>query len=113
MIFMGQPIGAMAGYPNNNTPADKATYSFSLDIPTTITAGTGAGPAAAISNGVLESKTVNGARTTWVWDQDQPMASELALISDRQVRRAPVDHHPDRRLDRPRVVIHRLGAVAR
>lgn len=81
MIFMGQPIGAMAGYPVNNTPADKATYNISLDIPTTITAGAGAGPAAAISNGVLESKTVNGARTTWVWDTDHPMASELALIS--------------------------------
>ncbi|WP_182524699.1 M1 family aminopeptidase [Nocardioides dongkuii] len=81
--FMGQPVGSMAGYPNNNTPGDKATYTFSLDVPTTLTSATGTGPAAAVSNGELESRTqsANGRRTTWEWVQEKQMASELALIS--------------------------------
>lgn len=81
MIFMGQPVGSMAGFPNNNTPADKATYTISLDIPNTITNTAGTGAAAAISNGVLQSKTTAGDRTTWVWNQAHQMASELVIIS--------------------------------
>ena len=34
-----------------------------------------------VSNGELLSKTVNGDRTTWVWDQAEPMASELSMVS--------------------------------
>ena len=75
--FVNQPVGSMTGFPNNNTPSDKATYAFHLDVPTTI--GTGAG--AAVSNGELTSKVVNGTRTTWNWTQTKPMASELSLIS--------------------------------
>ncbi len=35
--FLNQPIGSMTGFPNNNTPADKATYTIDVDIPNTIT----------------------------------------------------------------------------
>ncbi|WP_181310300.1 M1 family aminopeptidase [Nocardioides campestrisoli] len=82
-IFMGQPIGAMAGIPHNNTPGDKATWTFSLDVPSTLTSGTGTGPAAAVSNGELADKQVSpdGERTTWEWVQREQMASELALIT--------------------------------
>lgn len=82
-IFMGQPVGSMAAYPNNNTPGDKATYTFTIDAPSTLTSATGTGPAGAVSNGELASKTVSqdGARTTWEWVQQEQMASELALIS--------------------------------
>ncbi|SFR70659.1 Peptidase family M1 [Agromyces sp. CF514] len=83
--LLGQPIGMMTGYPHNNTPADKATYTFTLDIPTILNnvAGTAPAEAAAVSNGELVSKTAStdGARTTWVWEQTKPMASELAVIS--------------------------------
>jgi uncharacterized repeat protein (TIGR01451 family) len=84
MIFMGQPVGSMAGFPNNNTPSDKATYTITLDVPSSITGTDGnTSSAAAVSNGVLESRTPSpdGTRTTWVWDQAQPMASELALVT--------------------------------
>lgn len=83
VIFMGQPIGSMAGYPNNNTPGDKATYDVSIQVPTTITSATGTGPAAAVSNGELESRIVSedGERTTWTWTQSKPQASELTLIN--------------------------------
>lgn len=81
--FLAQPIGAMAGLPVNNTPADKATFDFSFDIPSTITNTAGTGAAAAVSNGELLSRTpsADGTRTTWVWDQTKPMATELILIS--------------------------------
>jgi len=75
--FVNQPVGSMTGFPNNNTPADKATYSFSLDIPSTI----GGGAGAAVANGELVSNVASGGRTTWVWDQQEQMASELAIIS--------------------------------
>ena len=59
MIFLNQPVGAMTGFPNNNTPGDKATYKFTLKVPTTISGGA----AAAVSNGGLASSTVSGTRT--------------------------------------------------
>ena len=48
--FLNQPVGAMTGFPNNNTPDDKATYTLDIDIPSTITNAAGTGPAAAASN---------------------------------------------------------------
>ncbi len=74
--FVNQPVGSMTGFPNNNTPSDKATYSIALDVPTD-----SSGPLSAVSNGELTSRTVAGDRTTWTWTQDEPMASELSLIS--------------------------------
>lgn len=83
--MLGQPVGNMTGFPHNNTPGDKATYSISLDVPTTLSDATGAGaaPAAAVSNGELLSKTpsTDGTRTTWAWQQTKQMASELLIIS--------------------------------
>jgi uncharacterized repeat protein (TIGR01451 family) len=83
--LLGQPVGMMTGYPHNNTPADKATYTFTIDIPSTLNnvAGTAPGASAAVSVGELQSKTPSsdGSRTTWVWRHAKPMASELALVS--------------------------------
>ncbi|KAM9863989.1 hypothetical protein ACI1US_00148 [Leucobacter sp. BZR 635] len=83
-ILLGQPVGMMAGYPHNNTPGDKATYTFTVDIPSVLAAADGSNPgtAAAVSNGELVSRTpsADGTRTTWVWQQNQRMASELALV---------------------------------
>jgi len=83
--MLGQPIGSMTAFPHNNTPADKATYSVSLDIPTVLGTSAGAAPlpAAAVSNGDLVARTAStdGLRTTWEWVQTMPMASELAVIS--------------------------------
>ncbi|MEI5671669.1 MULTISPECIES: M1 family aminopeptidase [unclassified Nocardioides] len=81
--FMGQPVGAMAGIPHNNMPGDKATWSFTTTIPSTITSATGAGPSAVVGNGELAAKTLSedGTRTTWRWVQQKQMASELIIIS--------------------------------
>ncbi|MBJ7356700.1 M1 family aminopeptidase [Nocardioides sp.] len=75
--FVNQPIGSMTGFPNNNTPADKATYDFSIDIPSTISLG----DSAAVANGELVSHVEDAGRTTWVWEQQEQMASELVIIS--------------------------------
>ncbi|MDZ5662103.1 M1 family aminopeptidase [Nocardioides sp. S-58] len=81
--FMGQPVGAMAGIPHNNMPGDKATWSFTTTIPSTITSATGPGDSAVVGNGELASRTVSedGTRTTWRWVQQEQMASELIIIS--------------------------------
>jgi hypothetical protein len=85
--FLNQPVGSMTVFPNNNTPRDKATYSISVDAPSGLGTSSAANPgvrdAAVVSNGELTSKTPSqdGTRTTWVWDQEKQMASELTLIS--------------------------------
>jgi hypothetical protein len=82
VTFLNQPIGAMTGYPSNNTPNDKATFTFDIDIPNEITNAAGTGAAAAASNGELVDRVANGAnRTTWRWVQNEPMATELSMIS--------------------------------
>jgi hypothetical protein len=70
--FLNQPIGSMTGFPNNNTPKDKATYKFTLGVPEIYEA---------VSNGELESAIVDAGCRRWVWNQSRPMASELALVS--------------------------------
>jgi uncharacterized repeat protein (TIGR01451 family) len=87
--FVNQPIGAMTLFPHNNTPRDTATYKFTVDAPTTVgtsnlaQAGGKPYPVGVASNGELTSRTTSGdgTRTTWVWEQRKPMASELSLIS--------------------------------
>ncbi len=87
--FVNQPVGSMTLFPNNNTPRDRATYTFTIDAPTMLktsnyaNAGGKPYPAGVASNGELISRTPNGdgTRTTWVWNQTKPMASELSMIS--------------------------------
>jgi aminopeptidase N len=72
-FVVNEPAGAMSFYPNNNTPADKATYDFHLTAPNDFsTAG----------NGELASKVDNGDGTsTWNWHMGYPMASYLSTSS--------------------------------
>lgn len=82
-MLLGQPIGMMTAFPHNNTPSDKATYTISVDAPTTLANVAGVtGPGAVVSNGELVSKvaSTDGERTTWTWRQNKQMASELAVI---------------------------------
>lgn len=67
---MNEPVGAMAWFPNNNYPGDKATYDFHLTAPDAYDA---------IGNGELASKVENADdTTTWNWNLDYPMASYLS-----------------------------------
>jgi hypothetical protein len=71
-LFLNQPTGSMTGFPNNNTPKDKATYTFTVTVPDELEV---------VSNGELTAIPPTGGPRTWVWNQDKPMASELSLIS--------------------------------
>ncbi|WP_134742119.1 M1 family aminopeptidase [Nocardioides sp. 503] len=87
--FVNQPVGSMTLFPNNNTPRDTATYTWTVDAPSKLgTSNIAVGgdrtyQAAVVSNGELVSRTPSGdgTRTTWVWDQQEPQASELSFFS--------------------------------
>ena len=72
-VAIGEPFGARTWYPVNDHPSDKATYSFTLDVPE---------PLVGVANGVLgeDSITTDGRRLT-TWTMDDPMASYLATVS--------------------------------
>jgi aminopeptidase N len=69
---VGEPEGSSSWYPVNNTPCDKATYGFRLTVPRGVTA---------MANGVLVSHTVSRGKTTWVWQERDPMAPYLATAT--------------------------------
>jgi aminopeptidase N len=65
----GEPQGSPGWYPCNDNPRDKATFDFAVTVPEGLTA---------MANGILVSSTTSGGRTTWVWKEDDPMATYLA-----------------------------------
>ena len=68
-FVVGEPQGSPAWYPVNDSPHDKATYRFRVTVPQGLTA---------MANGVLESSTTTGGKTTWVWNETDPMAPYLS-----------------------------------
>jgi aminopeptidase N len=68
--FMGdEPDAASTWFPANDHPSDKATFTFRVTVPKTLSA---------IANGRLVSTSVQGGKATFVWDEALPMASYLA-----------------------------------
>jgi aminopeptidase N len=57
--------------PANDHPSDKATFTFSITVPTGLTA---------VANGNLVSSVSSGSTTTWTWRQDDPMSTYLVLL---------------------------------
>jgi aminopeptidase N len=70
-IAQGEPDVAASWFAVNDHPRDKATYTIVITAPNGL---------AALSNGVLASKTTDAARTTWTWVENRPMASYLAFV---------------------------------
>jgi aminopeptidase N len=68
----GEPDAASAWFPDNNHPRDKATYRFEITVPD---------PWMVAATGTLKETKENGAKTTFIWEMDQPMATYLASIS--------------------------------
>jgi aminopeptidase N len=68
-FVVNEPQGSPAWYPVNDSPRDKATYRFRVTVPEGLTA---------MANGVLESSRTSGGKTTWVWNETDPMAPYLA-----------------------------------
>lgn len=71
-LALGEPVGSMAWFPDNDLPSDKASYDISVTVPKGLQA---------VSNGELESETTNGDRTAFVWHSAEPMASYLATVA--------------------------------
>ena len=67
-----QPYDAHLIYPCNDHPRDKATFTFTFDVP----AGRDA-----IANGVQTGHTTSNGRTIWTYRMAQPMATELTQLA--------------------------------
>lgn len=70
-LVASQPNGARSWYPCDDTPDEKATYRMSVTTDSNYTV---------VANGTLDSVTRKGARKTWVYHIDQPMASYLSTV---------------------------------
>jgi len=68
----GQPAAAHLFLPSNDHPRDKATFTFRFDVPAGETA---------VANGELTSQTTANGRTQYVYEQRQPMATELIQLA--------------------------------
>jgi len=71
-VAVGEPFGAQTWYPVNDHPSDKATYSFTLDVPDAFVG---------VANGVLTSDSTAGDRRLTSWEMTDPMASYLATVT--------------------------------
>ncbi|WP_203886645.1 M1 family metallopeptidase [Planotetraspora kaengkrachanensis] len=87
-LVASQPTGAPSWFPCNDRPGDKATYRISV---------TAAAAYQVVANGRLVSKRRAASGTTWVYEQDEPMAAYLASIQIGRYQRAelpgPVPQH--------------------
>lgn len=70
--IQGEPHVATAWFPVNDHPSDKATYTVHVTVPAGLEV---------VGNGRLAHRTSSGGRTTWTWDEPDPMASYLATAS--------------------------------
>ncbi len=102
---LNEPVGAMTWFPSNNTPRDKATYTFRVTAPSRL---------AVAGNGVLARKVRHGARTTWTWRGTQPMATYLSMVSigDYRVYRSSLRLASGRRIPTWSFVQPSLGTQA-
>ncbi|ROQ64351.1 peptidase M1-like protein [Rathayibacter sp. PhB152] len=72
-LVASEPDGASTWYPVNDSPADKARYSFTLTVPEGRTA---------VANGVpVGSPVTRNGWTTSSWVETSPMASYLAMVN--------------------------------
>jgi aminopeptidase N len=75
-FVVNEPMGAMTWFPNNNHPADKATYDFHITVPATHTA---------LGNGELvgpnpPAPNADGT-VTWNWHDGYPTATYLTTAT--------------------------------
>ncbi|MTB71281.1 M1 family peptidase [Arsenicicoccus sp. MKL-02] len=71
VLVAGQPDGAPTWFPCNDHPGITSTYA------TTVTCDS---PYTVVTNGVLVQRVVRGSRTTWSYEQREPMAPYLASL---------------------------------
>lgn len=72
VVAFAEPDGARAWFPANDHPLDKATFRVEATVPGGLTA---------VSNGTLVETRPAGARATFVWSMDAPMATYLLTLA--------------------------------
>jgi aminopeptidase N len=71
-VALNQPIGAATYYPVNDSTDDKATYTQTITVPTGLTV---------LANGEPGPTTTHQGQTTFRWNMNRPMASELSMMA--------------------------------
>jgi aminopeptidase N len=71
-VTAGQPDLGHTIYPVNDHPADKATYTFRLDVPEGVTA---------VASGELRWERTRGGRSVSLHVMDEPLASQVTQIA--------------------------------
>jgi aminopeptidase N len=71
-VGLNQPFGAATYYPVNDTPRDKATYSYRITVPKGLTV---------LANGEPTGTSSKGGKTTSGWAIRKPTASELSMVA--------------------------------
>ncbi|WGJ86146.1 M1 family metallopeptidase [Gordonia sp. SMJS1] len=84
-LCANQPNGAASWFPCDDHPSAKAPYRISITTDS---------PYHALANGVLESKRVRAAQTTWVYEQVEPMPTYLASIQIGQYKQISLASKP-------------------
>ena len=72
VFVASEPTGAAAWYPVNDHPLDKATYTFEITVPE---------PYVVAANGVLVETIDDGDTVTYIWQNDDLMASYLVTVN--------------------------------
>jgi aminopeptidase N len=104
-LAAGQPHGAPSWFPCNDRPDDKAGYRFSVTVPTGYLA---------LVNGDLVDQSRSSSRTTFVYEQAEPMATYLATVHVGRYRRLELDGPvPSWALVPPRLADQMPSAFAR
>jgi aminopeptidase N len=71
-IALSEPQGSPSWFPANDYPTDKATFSLSMTVPSSLTV---------LSNGLPGKTRSKGERTTYTWRERRPMATYLATVA--------------------------------
>jgi aminopeptidase N len=71
LLVAGQPNGAPSWFPCNDRPSDKAPYRIEVTCES---------PYTVVANGILVERRVQSSRTTWRFEQPEPMATYLASL---------------------------------
>jgi hypothetical protein len=72
MVIAGEPDGAAGWFPVNDHPLDKASYTFTVTVPAGVQV---------VANGSLQRTRTGHGKTTFVWQEKDPMNSYLATVT--------------------------------
>jgi len=72
ILVASEPTGAATWYPVNDHPSDKASYTFRITV---------AEPWEVAANGVLRAVEEGDGARTWLWEEDDPLASYLVTLA--------------------------------